>query len=544
MGETARVTGVAEQARAAFDRRAWAEAYALLTDACAGDHADATALERLAVAAYCVGDDAASERAWQRAHAEWLRVGDLSRAARAAFWLGLTMLLRGDGAPGGGWLARCARLSADLEPDDVAHGYLLVPAALEALRSGEAAVSYDHSVRCAGLAERHGDGDLRALGCLGQAQASLALGDTTRGVALLDEIMVAVTAGEVSVVPAGIVYCAVIASCLDVFDLRRAAEWTAALHRWCAAQPDLVPFRGQCLVHRSQILQAHGAWPEAVAEAGRACEYLARPAHPALGLALYQRGELHRLRGELAAADAAYRAASEHGLDPVLGVALLRLAEGDVAAAAAAVQRALDAGHERPRALAAYVEIELAAGDVPAARAGADELAATAVGSGAPLLEAMAAQARGAVLLADGDTRAALAVLRDACDRWHALDVPYEAARVRVLIGLACRSLDDHAGCDVHLDAARAVFDRLGAAPDLARVTAASDAARPARGVLTERECEVLRLVAAGLTNRAIAAELGISEHTVGRHLQNIFAKAGLPSRAAATAYAYEQGLV
>ena len=321
------MTGVVEQAHAAFDRRAWQEAHALLTQVCAPDQAGATSLERLAVAAYCVGDDAASDRAWQRAHAEWLRVGDLSRAARCAFWVGLSMLLRGEGAPGSGWLARSARVAADLDPADVAHGYLLVTASFETLQSGDAATAYDQSVRCAEFAERHDDGDLRALAWLGQAEAAIARGDTRRGIPLLDEIMVAVTTGEVSVVPAGIVYCAVIAACLDVFDLRRAAEWTAALHRWCAAQPDLVPFRGQCLVHRSQILQAHGAWPEAVAEAGRACEYLARPAHPALGLALYQRGELHRLRGEFAAADAAYRAAGEYGYDPAVGVALLRLAE-------------------------------------------------------------------------------------------------------------------------------------------------------------------------------------------------------------------------
>ena len=156
----------------------------------------------------------------------------------------------------------------------------------------------------------------------------------------------------------------------------------------------------------------------------------------------------------------------------------------------------------------------------------------------------MAAHAQGAVLLAEGDPRAALAVLRGAWLAWQELEVPYEAGRVRVLIGLACRELGDHDGAEMELDAARWVFRQLEAAPDLARVEALSDKAGAGAGGLTARELQVLRLVAEGETNKAIAADLFISERTVDRHLSNIYAKLGVSSRAAATAHAYQHRLI
>ncbi len=366
---------------------------------------------------------------------------------------------------------------------------------------------------------------------------------------LFDEVMVSVTAGEISPIPAGIVYCAVIDACMVACDLRRAAEWTEALHDWCAAAPDLVPYRGQCLVHRSQILQAHGAWSDAMSEAERARVRLSEPAHPALGLALYQQGELHRLRGQFAEAERAYRAASEQGRDPAPGLALLRLAEGNVEAAAAAVRRMVEESRgrlDRPPMLAAAVEVLLAAGDVDGARAAGDELTEIARAPGAPLLlRAMADYASGSVLLAAGDPSAALAALRRAYSGWRDLQMPYDAARARVQIARSCRAHGDEDAAVLELAAARDAFRGLGAGPDLTRVGALAGSTDTKRSAgLTDRECEVLRLVATGRTNREIAAELVISEHTVARHLQNIFMKLDLSSRAAATAYAYENGLV
>jgi ATP/maltotriose-dependent transcriptional regulator MalT len=417
------------------------------------------------------------------------------------------------------------------------------------LGAGEPTAALELFGQALDAAERFDEPDLRALGRLGSGQALIAMGEVERAVRSLDETMVAVEAGEVSTVVAGIVYCAMVLACQELLDLRRAQQWTAALTRWCAAQPDLVPYRGQCLVHRSEIMALHGAWHDAMEEAQRAAERLLDPppGQPAAGTAFYQQGELHRLRGEFALAEGAFREASTWGREPQPGLALLRLAQGRVDTATAAIRRVLDEASDsvsRSRLLPAHVEIMLAAGDVPVAAAAAAELSRLADGLGAPFLAAVAAQARGAVLLAEDDARGALVALRRAWQAWQDLEVPYEAGRVRVLIGLACRELGDHDGAQMELDAARLVFRQLAAAPDLARVDGLSGRATARSRGLTARELQVLRLVATGETNRAIAAALVVSERTVDRHMSNIFAKLGVSSRAAATAHAYDHGLI
>jgi DNA-binding NarL/FixJ family response regulator len=341
----------------------------------------------------------------------------------------------------------------------------------------------------------------------------------------------------------GDVYCSVLDACQETYDLRRAVEWTAALERWCAEQPDMVPYRGLCMIHRAELLQLHGAWPDAAEEAARACDRLsAPPPHPAAPAAFYQRAELHRLRGELTEAEECYRQVSRMGRDPHPGLALLRLAQGRVSAAAAAIRRVVDETGDprrRARVLAAAVEILLAAGDPPAARAASEELTRIAEGSDAPYLGALAAHAAGALLLAEGEARAALAALRTASAAWRELDAPYEAARVRLLLGGAHRALGDEDTAALELDGARHALLQLGAPGPATGAPAGRADSR-----LTVREVEVLRLVATGLTNRAIAESLGISEKTVARHLGNVFTKLGLSSRAAATAYAYRHDLL
>ncbi len=392
---------------------------------------------------------------------------------RCAFWLGFALMQRGEMAQGGGWLARAGRMVEEHELDTVERGYLLVPAGLMAMDAGESDTALERFAEADSLARRFGDPDLATLGTLGQGEALLRMGRMSEGLRLFDEAMVAVTAGETSPMISGLVYCAVIDRCQHVFDLRRAREWTAALDRWCEQQPGLVPYRGQCLVHRAQVLQVRGDWTAAVAAAEQARQRLSDPPHPAVGMAYYQLGELHRLRGELPQAEDAYRQAHAAGREPQPGLALLRLAEGRSETAATAIESALDAAGDRmsrARLLPAYAEVMLAAGRTDDARTAADELDELAESEGATMLGAIADQTRGALLLAGGEPRAALGPMRAALDAWQELDAPYEAAQVRVLLAGACRQLDDHDRAELECDVAREVFEQLGAAPALAQL--------------------------------------------------------------------------
>jgi len=300
-------------------------------------------------------------------------------------------------------------------------------------------------------------------------------------------------------------------------------------------------------VHRSAVLQFNGSWADATAEADRAAARLSRETDPATaGEAFYQQAELHRLRGEFAEAEQAYKKANECGREPQPGFALMRLAEGRSAVAAAQIRRVVGTAGDRltrTRLLPACVEILLAVGEIEEADIACRELEQTAAAFDTEILNAMPAHARGALDLARGDARAALAPLRHSLEAWQRVGAPYLAARLRLLVGQACRALDDDEGADLELDAARDVFEDLGAAPALARIDASAERAGRPHGI-TPRELQVLRLVAAGRTNESIAVELHLSEKTVDRHVSNIFLKLGVPSRAAATAFAYEHKLV
>jgi len=539
-------SGLLEDGRSAFAEHRWGDAFQALTDADAHHPLGPADLECLATAALLLGQSGAGIDLGIRAHEAFLGI-DAAGAARCATWIGLYLMGQGDEARSGGWLARAQRIVSEEPTAEAAGALLLIPAALGLLYSQQPEVAAQTFERAFEVGRRFRDRDAMTLAQLGQGQAKIMLGDSAGGLALLDEAMVAVTAGEVSPVASGIVYCSVIGSCHLAFDVRRAQQWTIALDHWCGERPDMVMFSGQCQAHRAELYRLHGAWTDAVTAARVAQERARAGDWAGVFGAWYQEAEVHRLRGETEAAEAAYHRAGEAGYPPQPGLALLRLAQGRVRLARTLLHEATEhADLATGRGLlAALVEIELTAGDVAAARAATDELADATPDDAMPLMRAVAARCEASVRLEEGDARGALVALRTSWATWQELDAPYEAARCRVLSARAWRLLGDETAASMDADAARAVFSELGATPDLLRVDALLHAARPASATpLTAREVEVVRLVAEGKTNRAIAGELYLSEKTVDRHLSNVFAKLGVSSRAAATAYAYEHALL
>ena len=447
---------------------------------------------------------------------------------------------------GSSWLGRAQRLVRD-QPEGVEHGYLLHLELEGALGGDDTAAVTTTARRVRDIGRRHADPNLVAAGDLFEGRVLVRQGRMAEGMGLLDEAMLAVLSGELAPEYAGNIYCHLMAAFAELADVRRATEWTEATGRWLATLPVAVLFTGVCRVHRSQVLQRKGAWAQAEREATLVCQDLADLHVAGAAEGHYQVGELRRLRGDLEGASAAYREAHALGHDPQPGLALLRLAQGRAATAATSLRAALTAvSHDRlARAwlCAAQVEVALAAGDPETAGRASDELGRTASTYGSSGLEAAALQARGAVLLTGDRVEAALPTLRAACRRWQELEMPHDAARVRLLLARAYRALGDEDAATLELDAAESVFERLGAAPDAAEARALRRRRPALPGGLTGREAEVLALVAAGRTNREIAETLVVSHKTVARHLSNIFAKLGVRSRTQAAAYAYEHGL-
>ncbi|HEX6996223.1 MAG TPA: response regulator transcription factor [Gammaproteobacteria bacterium] len=539
-----------EQARRHHEQHAWALAFDAFRAADRDAELAAEDLERYAQAAYLVGRDDHYLAALERAHHAHLEQGRRLRSVRCAFWLGLRLLFRGEGGRAGGWFARAERLVESEARVCAERGYLLLPAVEQAIRGGELDKAAELAAEIDAIAERCADAELSTCARLDQGVILLRQGDVARGLARLDEVMLAVTTQTLSPIVTGLMYCAVIGACREVCAAGRAREWTCALAEWCGQQPEMVAFTASCLVHRAEVLRLEGAWPEALAEAERAARRDPERDARSTATAFYEIAEIHRLKGELREAEDAYRDASRYGCEPQPGLALLRLAQGRARMAAAAIRRVVGATQvplERVRILPAYVEIMIASGDVDEARAAGEELDRIAARFDTELIAATAAHARGEIALVGGDAYAALAALRLALGLWQELGAPYLAARARVPIALACRALGDEDGATLELESARATFERLEARPDLAHVDALRAGPRMPRSAaagLTPRELEVLRLVATGLTNRQIAADLALSEKTVDRHVSNIFAKLDVPSRAAATAYAFRHRLV
>lgn len=537
-----------EQGRRSYDGHDWSAAYDALSAASVAGALEAEDLVRLAGTAYLLGRveeaDARFDEAFRRAVAD----RDTATALRAGFWASFVLSNRGENSRARGWGERCRRLVGSASVGSVARVGVELQEALLDVREGRV----DLVERFAGLARSAGElgeVDLQTLAAMGEGFCLVLTGRLAAGMRRLDEVMVCLGSAEVHPLAAGLVYCVGLDVCHATMDLRRSALWTAELTRWCRAQPDLVPYRGQCLVHRVQVLVLRGSWTEAEEEVRRACDLL--DGEPALGSALYEWGELARLRGDLDSAEDRYTRAARLGHDPQPGLALLRLAQGRADVAAAGLRRSLVEPQDStvlPAVLETYVEVLLACGESDAAQESMHRLGDSASALDTPMAEALAALAAAHLALASGDPGAALRAGRRAWTSWHELEAPYHAARSRVVVGEACRALGDEDAARMELAGARSVFEELGAVLDLQRLPEAGepDGAPVAGGphLLSPREEEVLRLVAQGMTNRAIAGELFLSEKTVARHLSNIFGKTGVSTRTAAAAYAFTHDLV
>lgn len=522
----------------------WAQAYEALSsvDPASLEPVD---LETLADAAWWVFDEHGSIQARQRAYAGYAAAGDDARAGAVAARLAIDHFGRGNQSVGGGWLAKAHR-HLDGEPECREQGILWTMEATVRRFGGDPEGSLELAERAAALARRLRDGNGLAMAIHTEGMAHLTAGRIPQGLTLLDEAMTSVLAGELDPFLTGVVYCNVIGACLEIADLRRASEWSAAARDWCDSLSAESPFHALCRVNRAQVARFSGKWAEAEAEASLAAEEMERSDAAEIGSALSELGEIRRRRGDLEGSAAAFERARGHGADPQPGRALLSLATGRNQEAAAELRSARGrqlSAPERARLLAACVEVGIACDDLAEARACAAELREATAPLGTRALTAMADHAEGAVLLAEGDPEAALPPLRRACAAWLELHLPYEHARSRQVLGTAMRAAGDEEGAESELRASRVAFERLGARLDLDATDALLRPVHTLPAGLTAREAEVLRLVASGKTNRDIAVELVLSEHTVGRHLQNIYAKIGVSSRAAATAFVFEHGL-
>ncbi len=533
------------QARETFERGDWVTAFDAWTDIDPEAFGPAD-LHSLATAAFLLGKYDECVAAIQSAFHAYADRGELAQAARCAFWMSMVLATGGDPALASGWTARADRLLEDIGEDVVERGYVRFLHMFRHLEAQDWAAAAADAAYVTEYGRRFADPDLLALGLSAEGRMSLYSGRVPRGLALLDEAMLGVAAGDVSPVFAGNVYCVMIEGCQEISDLERAAEWTTALTRWCRAQPGLVAFTGQAAAHRGQIMRIRGAYAEAVEEFdGAVRRYLAAGTPAAAGLASAEKGDVLRILGDFEAAEASYEAAFGFGYEPQPGLALLWLAQGRNAAALGAARRLLAESGDpvgRSRMLPAVVDILVTCGELPEARTALAELEQTAADFGCAALQAMAAYGAGSVELEEGDAAGALPYLRKALTLWRGLDAPYEVARVRVQLGRALGALGDQESSANELAAARRVFLELGATPAAALTKRTGAPTLP--GGLTAREAEVLRLVASGQSNASIAAALVLSEKTVARHLSNIFTKLDVASRTAAAAYAFEHQLI
>jgi class 3 adenylate cyclase len=460
-----------EAGREAHRRHAWTEAFELLTEADRRDGLRGADLEALAETAFFVARPDFEIELKERAFKAHLAEGDKIRASYVALDLAYMNGYRGRLSIAAAWTRRAERL-LEGEPETYAHGYLALDRSHDARLAGDVDAAIAQAETAVEIATRTGHGDLLAEAMTALGSLKIATGSAADGLALLEEASIAAVNGELSPFTTGVTCCTMIAACRDLTDYRRASEWTEAVETWCKRQ-SVSGFPGVCRVHRAEVVALSGAWERAEQELRRATDELtAYNAIPPLADGYYAIGEIRRLKGDLAGAEEALREAHALGRTPQPALALIRLAEGRVKAAAVAIDSAVrDETWDqwaRVRLLPAQVEIAIAAGDTAKARTAADELARIVGSYRSPALEAGRSQTWGRVHLAEGDPAAAAHELRTAIRSWREVAAPYEVARSRVLLSRALRAVDDEDEADLELRAARDEFERLGAQTDLA----------------------------------------------------------------------------
>ena len=501
---------------------------------------EADRLDEMAEAAWWSGRLDHCIVAREQAHALYEAAGERVRAGECAVWLWEHYQIKAKAAIAGGWLRRARRALKD-DRDTFAYGSLLLREAEVAHGAGDLVTAAGLAAQADELAGALASEDLHAESLQAMGRVLIDRGDHAEGLGHMDEAMLSAVEGRLRPYTTGKVYCSLISACEDVGDHRRAAEWTQATERWSEQHP-LAMWPGICRVHRAALLQRSGQWDAAEREARRACDQLENFHLPLAAAAYAEIGDIRRRLGDLDGAEEAFAAAERMTGHRSPGLALLRLAQGRIADATSIITSMVkQTGNElaRARLLPARIQIAVAARDLDAAAAAADELDRVAAEFGIPELSASALSSRGRLQLAMGDDNAACTTLQAALELWLELEVPYEVATVRLLLGQACRNCGDEDGASRSLARAKEIFDELGARVD----DLENPGARLPAG-LTERETEVLTLVAAGQTNRQIAGVLHLSERTAARHVSNIFTQIGVTTRTAAAAFAYEHDLV
>ena len=535
-----------EAARSALSRCEWEAAYDAAVEAgTQGSTRDAERLDVLADAAWWLGRLDECIEAREGAYRLFDEAGERQRAGQCAVWLYEHYCFKAQPAIAGAWLRR-GRHALENDHESPAYGALLLREAEMAHGSGDLRFSEDAAREVVLLGRHLREADLEAEALQTLGRILIDEGQWAQGMAALDEAMLFAVEGRLRPYSTGKVYCSLISACEALGDLRRSAEWSEATTRWAQRHPMAV-FPGLCRVHLASSLRIRGKWDEAEQQAIRACAELATLNVGSAAAGYAEIGEIRRRVGNLQGAEDAFRKAEQLSGQPQPGLAVLRLAQGNTDAAVAIIGRALgDITWNRlgrARLLPAKAQIAIAADDIAGAVTALEELESIAVDFASPALTAAALSTRGRVQLASGD-RSACATLRRAAEQWQELGAPHEVATARMLQGAACREAGDLDGASASFEAAGALFEQLGANSDLHSLSGFTNCPADLPAGLTKRECEVLRLVASGKTNRQIAVKLFLSEKTVARHLSNIFTKIDVTSRSAATAFAYDQELV